>query len=105
MTGIKANHSEDFQILMYKPGQFYRQHQDCIKLQVDRQRQPRVLTFFLYLNDVEEGGATNFPLLGVAVMPKTGKAVLWPSVLNYDPKEKDPRTDHEAQMSFGWLCY
>lgn len=24
VTGIKANHSEDFQILKYEPGQFYR---------------------------------------------------------------------------------
>ena len=105
VTGIKANHSEDFQILKYEPGQFYRQHHDYIELQADRQCGPRVLTFFLYLNNVEEGGATNFPLLGIAVTPKKGKAVLWPSVLNYDPKEKDFRTDHEAQVSFGWLCY
>jgi hypothetical protein len=25
--------------------------------------------------------------------------------LNCDPKEKDPRTDHEAKVSDGWLCY
>jgi len=97
VTGIKANHSEDFQILKYEPGQFYRRHHDYIELQTDRQCGPRVLTFFLYLNDVEEGGATNFPLLDIAVKPKRGQAVLWPSVLNYDPKEKDFRTDHEAQ--------
>ena len=97
VTGIKANHSEDFQILKYEPGQFYRRHHDYIELQADRQCGPRVLTFFLYLNDVEEGGATNFPLLNIAVRPKKGQAVLWPSVLNSDPKVKDPRTDHEAQ--------
>ena len=78
-----------------------RRHHDYIELQADRQCGPRMLTFFLYLNDVEEGGATNFPLLnngqGLAVKPKKGQAVLWPSVLNSDPKAKDYRTDHEAQ--------
>ncbi|KAL7520117.1 hypothetical protein ACHAWX_004862 [Stephanocyclus meneghinianus] len=97
VTGIKANYSEDFQILKYEPGQFYRKHHDYIELQADRQCGPRILTFFLYLNDVEEGGATNFPLLDIAVKPKKGQAVLWPSVLNSDPKAKDYRTDHEAQ--------
>lgn len=55
------------------------------------------MTFFLYLSDVEEGGATNFPDLEIAVRPKVGKALLWPSVLNSSPKDKEPRTDHEAQ--------
>jgi hypothetical protein len=31
---------------------------------------PRILTFFLYLSDVEEGGETNFPLLNISVNPK-----------------------------------
>jgi prolyl 4-hydroxylase len=51
---------------------------------------------FLYLNDVEAGGGTNFPRLDLTVMPKRGKAVLWPSVLNDRPNEKDGRTNHQA---------
>jgi hypothetical protein len=27
---------------------------------------PRILTFFLYLSDVEEGGETSFPQLGIS---------------------------------------
>jgi prolyl 4-hydroxylase len=42
-------------------------------------------------------GATNFPDLNIAVKPKVGKALLWPSVLNSNPKDKDSRMDHEAQ--------
>ena len=53
VTGIGANHSEDFQILKYEPGQFYRQHHDYIEHQRDRRCGPRILTFFLYLSDVE----------------------------------------------------
>ena len=97
VTGIGPEHSEDFQILKYVEGQFYRPHHDYIHHQKDRHCGPRILTFFLYLSDVEEGGATNFVGLKLPVKPKLGRALLWPSVLDSDPMQKDPRTDHEAQ--------
>jgi prolyl 4-hydroxylase len=55
-----------------------------------------VLTVFMYLNDVEEGGGTHFGPLELTVMPKKGKVVIWPSVLDDDPEEWDTRTHHEA---------
>lgn len=55
-----------------------------------------MLTVFLYLNDVEEGGGTHFSRLGITVMPKRGRAVIWPSVLDEDPTDWDERTHHEA---------
>jgi len=97
VTNIPPENSEDFQILKYEVGQFYRPHHDYIHHQKDRQCGPRILTFFLYLSDVEQGGATNFVKLKLPVKPKLGRALLWPSVLNSNPMEKDPRTDHEAQ--------
>ena len=59
------------------------------------------MTFYIYLNDVEEGGGTNFPYLDpsvpdFAVQPKRGRAVLWPSVLNEQPDVRDDRTMHQA---------
>ena len=56
------------------------------------------MTFYIYLNDLEEGdgGGTNFPELGLTVTPKKGRAVLWPSVLNSNPSLKDKRSDHQA---------
>jgi prolyl 4-hydroxylase len=56
----------------------------------------RILTLFIYLNDVEEGGGTSFPIPGIVVTPKKGSAVLWPSVRDDAPEQKDHRTDHEA---------
>jgi prolyl 4-hydroxylase len=94
--GIPANNSEDLQLLRYEKGQFYRTHHDYIPHQVDRQCGPRILTFFLYLSDVEAGGGTNFPNLGITVMPKRGRALLWPSVLNSNPLKKDGRFMHQA---------
>lgn len=96
VTGIPPENSEDFQLLKYEVGQFYRVHHDYIIHQQKRQCGPRILTFFLYLSDVEGGGGTRFPDLGITIMPKRGRALLWPSVLDYDPLEKDGRMRHEA---------
>ena len=58
---------------------------DYIGHHIVRQEGPRILTFYLYLNDVEAGGGTEFTKLGLVVTPKTGRAILWPSVLNEAP--------------------
>ena len=96
VTGIPDAHSEYLQILQYQVGQFYGTHHDFTFHTGARAEGVRLLTFFLYLNDVEEGGETDFPTLGISVTPKTGRAVLWPSVLNDDPNSIDQRTDHQA---------
>lgn len=56
----------------------------------------KTLTVFLYLNDVEAGGGTHFSRVNQTVIPKQGRAVIWPSVLNMNPNKKDSRTMHEA---------
>ncbi|KAL3935770.1 MAG: hypothetical protein SGBAC_008783 [Bacillariaceae sp.] len=93
---IPPENGEDLQILKYEKGQFYRTHHDFIEHQKDRQCGPRILTFFLYLSDVEDGGGTNFPDLGITVNPKKGRALLWPSVYDSNPKKDDPRMRHQA---------
>ena len=58
---------------------------------------PRILTMYLYLNDEDlKGGRTRFDQLNMTVIPKLGRAVLWPSVLDDDPFEMDERTTHQA---------
>lgn len=74
----------------------YESHHDYIPIDKKRQIGPRILTVYLYLNDVEEGGGTYFSELDITVMPKLGRAVLWPSVLNDEPEKKDRRTRHQA---------
>jgi prolyl 4-hydroxylase len=68
VMGIPPQNSEDLQLLKYEKGQFYKTHHDFIPHQVDRHCGPRILTFFLYLNDVEAGGGTNFPQLDLVRM-------------------------------------
>lgn len=96
VIGIPPENGEDFQILKYDVNQFYNTHHDYIPHQRTRQCGPRILTFYLYLSDVEAGGGTDFPDLGITVMPKKGRALLWPSVLNAEPMQDDVRTRHQA---------
>ena len=74
----------------------FRTHHDYIPHQIDRQCGPRILTFFLYLSDVEAGGGTNFPQLDLTVDPEKGRALLWPSTLDSDPMKIDSRMMHQA---------
>ena len=96
---IPYNNGEDLQIVRYLPGQFYRRHHDQ-NTALWAPQGPRVLTFFMYLNDPDEGGETAFPSVGpppgLKVSPKLGHAVLWPSTLDERPMDADGRTDHEA---------
>ena len=57
---------------------------------------PRILTVFLYLNDVEKGGETGFDHENLIMQPQRGRVVLWPSVLDEWPLDRDDRTDHQA---------
>jgi len=111
VTGVPQINYEYLQLLRYESGQFYDTHHDFAGYHLERQFGPRIITVFLYLNDVEEGGATEFPELGLTVVPKKGKALIWPSVQNVDPTLRDPRTGHGALVvkkgikyaANGWL--
>jgi prolyl 4-hydroxylase len=96
LTGFPETNSENLQMLKYEVGQAYKTHHDYIDHHQNRQCGARMLTLFLYLNDVDEGGGTNFPDLDLTVMPQKGRAVLWPSILDDEPGIQDSRTEHQA---------
>jgi prolyl 4-hydroxylase len=97
VTRVPRDNYESFQILRYDLGQKYVTHHDSSEDDNALLCGPRILTFFLYLSDVEEGGETDFPTLGISVKPEKGKAVLWPSTFDSDPSKVDPRTKHQAK--------
>lgn len=39
----------------------------------------RTLVWMTYLNDVTEGGETEFPMFGIKVRPERGKTLIWPA--------------------------
>mmetsp|Transcript_34673 Transcript_34673/g.72155 ORF Transcript_34673/g.72155 Transcript_34673/m.72155 type:complete len:545 (-) Transcript_34673:417-2051(-) len=111
LVNMPEENLEDLQLQKYEVGHFYETHHDYLPHQKKRQCGPKVLTFLLYLSDVEKGGETKFDELGVAVTPQKGRAVLWPNVLDSDPMEIDKRMSHgelpvEAGTKFvanGWF--
>jgi prolyl 4-hydroxylase len=93
LTGIPYDNYESLQLVRYEPGQFYKKHHD--ESGVLKYSGPRILTFFLYLNDVLGGGGTEFQYLNFTVTPKKGSALIWPSMLD-SLEGRDLRTFHEA---------
>ena len=86
------------QMLRYEEGEYYQTHHDYIPHQKQRQSGVRILTVYMYLNDLgeDQGGGTQFTNLNLTVQPKKGAALLWPSVLDQSPHDKDERTMHQA---------
>ena len=95
VTRVPSTNGEHFQLLHYDVGQQYKEHHDYIFDQAKTPGGIRIITAFLYLNDVEEGGETNFPQLNLKVKPKQGRLVVWPNVLPGSYRE-DSRTEHAA---------
>ncbi|KGR77408.1 2OG-Fe(II) oxygenase [Ureibacillus manganicus] len=81
---IPTNHGEGLHILNYTPGQEYKEHYDYFASTSKAASNNRISTLVLYLNDVEEGGTTFFPKLGLTVCPQKGMAVYFEYFYN-DP--------------------
>jgi prolyl 4-hydroxylase len=97
ISGVDCHLNCEFlQLLRYDVGQYYKLHNDYIPHERDLLGGVRILTFYIYLSDVEQGGETSFPRLNITVHPKRGRAILWPNVLDSSPNLRDVRTFHSA---------
>ena len=89
---------EPLQILHYQPGGEYRPHFDYFDPKqpgnesVLKDGGQRVATLIMYLNDVEAGGSTVFPEVGLDVLPKKGNAVYF--AYTTEAGDLDARTLH-----------
>lgn len=83
LLGLDRAHAEPLQGQRYRPGEQYRHHIDVFRperahWQRERLRGgQRTWTAMLYLNEVEAGGETDFPRLGLAIRPEAGLLVAW----------------------------
>ncbi|RXG56831.1 Prolyl 4-hydroxylase subunit alpha-2 [Armadillidium vulgare] len=79
LTGLitrKNLAGEPLQVGNYGTGGLYNPHPDFLILPEEATGN-RIATFMYYLSDVEKGGATVFPHLGVYLQPKKGSAAFW----------------------------
>ena len=78
-----------FQVQKYdKSAGYYREHTDSFPGTVNE----RVLAVIIYLNDVDFGGETNFPVHGVKVKPVQGRICLFPAVFTHPHESCVPIT-------------
>lgn len=97
VTGIPFANFECLQLLKYDEGQYYYAHDDHIIHHNQQSHGPRLLTFFIYFNEVKKGGGTQFPNLNnLTVQPKKGRVLIWPSITDDGTWTGDSRTRHEA---------
>jgi hypothetical protein len=64
----------------------------------------RFITFMLYLNDVDEGGETEFLYLHKRVKPKAGKLLIWPGSYTHTHRGNPPLTGDKYAIT-GWLNF
>jgi prolyl 4-hydroxylase len=78
---IPLSHGEPMQGQLYEVGQEFKDHHDYFSNKgfTDNclHSGQRTWTCMVYLNDVEEGGETEFPRLGLKFTPEKGSAVIW----------------------------
>jgi len=72
---VPIEHAEGLQVLHYGPGQQYKAHHDFFAQNNPQARNNRISTLIIYLNDVDQGGETVFPLLQLEQKPERGSAL------------------------------
>ncbi|XP_018607213.2 prolyl 4-hydroxylase subunit alpha-1-like [Scleropages formosus] len=90
VTGLDMETAEILQVTNYSIGGHFKPHFDT----QNWNNHQRIATFLTYMTDVEFGGATVFPNIGVALQPQKGSAVFWYNLLRNG--QLDERTLHAA---------
>ena len=83
LVKMPINNAEQFQLVYYGPEKEYKPHFDSFDKDTDAGKKnmevggQRMTTALAYLNDVEAGGATDFPEIGVSIKPNKGDVVIF----------------------------
>jgi prolyl 4-hydroxylase len=100
LLGIDPDNGETMQGQRYAPGQHFRAHHDYFHQgesywpRMKAAGGQRTWTAMIYLNAVEEGGATWFPQAGVRVRPERGLLLAWNNMA--DDGSPNEATLHEG---------
>lgn len=106
---VELAQAERLIVLSYQPGEEYRPHRDYLPAGVIERDGPeagnRSRTICVYLNDVEAGGESEFPVAGISVSPQAGRAVVFDNLA--DDGMPDPNSLHaglQVQRGEKWLA-
>ena len=83
VLGIDNNYAETMQGQRYHVGQEFKAHHDFFHTSQDYWEKEgptggqRTWTAMIFLNSVEEGGATEFPHIKIGVRPQAGTMLMW----------------------------
>lgn len=83
LVGLGTDHQEGIHVLEYQEGREYKPHHDYFSpdwmghREITSNGGQRICTVLMYLSDVEAGGETIFPLIGLGFSPKKGCALLF----------------------------
>jgi len=109
LLGIDPTWAETFQGQRYQVGQEFQAHYDWFDPKTPygpgeiKRGGQRSWTAMAYLNDMEEGGATDFPDLHFSVQPQAGALLIWN---NMRPDgTPNPKVRHAAQPVTGGVKY
>jgi predicted 2-oxoglutarate/Fe(II)-dependent dioxygenase YbiX len=95
--------TEYLQVLKYKPGGFYKPHQDAFKSSVEKN--PRLYTCIVALNDDYEGGETSFPNLGKDFKLNKGDVLLFNTLNDWGLRtEKALHGGKPVISGEKWIC-
>jgi len=70
----------------------------------ERATSQRVMAWMVYLNDVEEGGETEFLYQHMRVKPKAGTLLLWPAGYTHTHRGNPPLSNSKYIIT-GWVEY
>jgi len=87
--------------------QYYRPGDDAFKIYHSERTQSncdRHLVFMTYLNDVTDGGETEFYHQRYKISPQKGKTIIWPSDWTYTHRGL-PSMTQEKYIITGWFSY
>ena len=68
------------------------------------QNRNRLLAFTLYLNDVEDGGETEFLYQSLRVKPKKNRLIIWPAAFTHVHRGNPPLSGDKYIIT-GWVEY
>ena len=93
---------ENFKIQRYNPMEGY------FSLHCENAAHPvyirRVLVWMIYLNDVKEGGHTEFPTQNKKFQPRRGDILIWPAYFTHPHRGIVSKTQTKYIVT-GWLSY